>query len=71
MTRFLIGVSVGVILLFGLQTLFTPTHSLGQTASSGDLPGIYNATVTDLVLRDGYGSALATDKYGQVIAVNP
>ena len=40
---------------------------LGAYPSNGGLPGIYNATGTDLVLRDGYGSALATDQYGRVL----
>jgi len=35
--------------------------------SNADLPGIYNATTTDLVLMDGYGSALAVDRNGRLI----
>ena len=40
---------------------------LGATPSNGDFPGIYNATPTDLGLRDGYGSALLTDANGRLI----
>uniref|UniRef100_A0A6H1ZCF0 Putative tail protein n=1 Tax=viral metagenome TaxID=1070528 RepID=A0A6H1ZCF0_9ZZZZ len=40
---------------------------IGATPASGNLPGIYNATTTDLTLRDGYGSALATDVAGRLI----
>ncbi len=40
---------------------------VGATPSNGDFIGIYNATPTDLGLRDGYGSALATDMNGRLI----
>lgn len=36
------------------------------TPSRSDMPGIYNTTSTDLNLRDGYGSALAVNQYGQL-----
>ena len=40
---------------------------LGATPSNGDFVGIYNATPTDLGLRDGYGSALLTDANGRLV----
>jgi hypothetical protein len=39
--------------------------SLGAVPSRGDFPGIYNSST--LLLRDGYGSALATDVNGRVL----
>lgn len=74
MTKYFIGIVIGIALLtvvqFSLQ-LFKP-HAMGAgVPSNGDMIGIYNTTTTDLVLRNGFGSALAVDKYGRVIITTP
>lgn len=66
----LVGVSVfagGTLINHGPELLSQGTGLLGAVPSNGGLPGIYNATGTDLVLGDGYGSALAVDRYGRTI----
>ena len=65
MYQFLLGVIVGVSALVGFSRFQADEGVLGAT-SNGGLPGIYNAS--GMTLRDGYGSALAVDANGMVIA---
>lgn len=68
MNKFLLGVISGVALLTGVL-FFQKEDGLGATPSRGDLIGIYNATTTDLIINDGFGSAIAVDVHGRAIAV--
>lgn len=70
MLKFFLGVIAGISLLT-LTTLYQPQGLLGASPSNGGLIGIYNATTTDMVLRDGYGSALAVDINGRLITASP
>lgn len=58
-----------IVSLFGANLLsHSVNHGLiGAVPSNGGFPGIYNATTTDLTIADGFGSALATDKYARLI----
>lgn len=70
MEMLFIGVILG-ILACTLVVAALPTQTgIGAAASNGDFLGIYNATPTDMVLRDGYGSAFLTDSAGRVIATS-
>ncbi len=62
-------VGCGAIALLAIISLFlTNKNAIGAgVPSNGGLPGIYNATGTDLVLRNGYGSSLAVDQNGRLI----
>lgn len=66
--KYLLGV-VGIASAVALSIVITDLSpkNLGAVPSNGGLPGIYNATGTDLELRDGFGSALAVDENGRVI----
>lgn len=68
MTKFFLGMLAGILLFTGF--LLVKRQNLGASASSGDMIGIYNATTTDLVLRDGFGSALAVDQNGRLITTS-
>jgi hypothetical protein len=58
---------VTLSVLIGVAYLKQETALGAAVPSNGNLPGIYNATGTDLVLQDGYGSALAVDRFGRLI----
>ncbi len=62
-----IGISIGVIATAGVLRLTGNELVLGAVPSNSGFIGIYNATTTDLSLRDGYGSALATDQHGRLV----
>lgn len=72
MLKFFLGLILGVGLLACLQVYQSSQTGqfLGATPSRGDFIGIYNATTTDLVLRDGYGSAFAVDQHGRIITTS-
>lgn len=59
------GTCAALLTLFGVSNLSERT--LGAVSSNSGLPGIYNATTTDLSIVDGYGSALAVDQSGRLI----
>lgn len=69
MKNILIGLIIGAGLVLGFQYVNKPAL-MGAIPSAGDFIGIYNATTTDLVLRDGYGSALAVDQNGRLITTS-
>lgn len=66
---FIGGVLVGLLSL-SIVMLFSKDDQggIGAAPSNGNHIGIYNATPTDMVLRDGYGSALLTDSAGRLVA---
>lgn len=64
---FILGTIAGMGLLALVQVTQTNESQLGATPSQFGLIGVFNVTSTDLVLRDGDGSALAVDQNGQVI----
>lgn len=70
MFKFFAGLILGVALMT-LSLLHTGSDMLGATPSRDGFIGIYNATTTDLVLNDGFGSALAVDMYGRLITTSP
>uniref|UniRef100_A0A6H1ZBZ1 Uncharacterized protein n=1 Tax=viral metagenome TaxID=1070528 RepID=A0A6H1ZBZ1_9ZZZZ len=65
-----IGLIAGIALMSVFQFFNTKNspEMLGAVPSNGGLIGIYNAS--DLTLRDGYGSALATDQHGRLITTS-
>lgn len=65
-TGHIVGI-LGVVFVLFIGYWFATPGSLGATPSSNGLPGIYNATPTDLGLRDGYGSALLVDASGRLV----
>lgn len=69
MYKFFLGVIVGIGLITTVH-IFKPQSNLGAAPSSGNLIGIYNATPTDMVLGDGFGSALLVDSHGRLIATS-
>lgn len=70
--HYIAGIVVGSLLvgvsLLGASKAIEANNSgfIGATPSSYDFPGVYNVTSTDLVLRDGQGSALAVDVNGKL-----
>lgn len=62
MKKLLYAGLIGSFLVLGAVILIP---ALGAVPSRGDFPGIYNSST--LTLRDGYGSALATDANGRVL----
>ena len=64
---FIIAGLLLVTILIGLSCFkFYTQKAIGAVPSSNGMYGIYNATPTSM-LRDGYGSALATDSAGRVL----
>lgn len=78
MYKIFLGMFLGMVTILAVHFILPRNQYLGGSPSNGDLLGIYNATPTDMVLRDGFGSALLVDSSGRLIlspsstvAVNP
>lgn len=69
MYKVYLGAILGILLTSGLIA-WSRIPQLGATPSNGNFLGIYNATPTDLGLRDGEGSAFLTDNAGRVVVTS-